>query len=126
MFRVDLLGLDELGADVFIAAAEADRDLDAAAAKAAEYGVQTMQASHPYQDQTYNLSGSMVVEPVEGARGRLEADMVIPAPYAKYVDEGTSRNRAYPFTPLGRHVAEEALEQEAESALARYAGKVSR
>lgn len=124
--RITIEGLDELIADVNEAALECEKDMGAASLAAADYGVRVMQESHPYTDRTYNLSGGMHTEPVNGPNGAPEAEIVVPATYAKYVDEGTSRNRPYPFTPLGAHAAGEALEQEAEKALDAFGNKISR
>lgn len=99
---------------------ELEQDLQRASLDAADYGVEAMQQHHPYQDRTYALSGGMHVEPDDE-----EAVMVIPADYASFVDKGTSRSRAYPFTPLGEHAAEEALEQSVARALQAFAQKVT-
>jgi hypothetical protein len=91
-------------------------DLARGSLDAADYGVSTMQESHPYQDRTYNLSGSMHVVPATDADGKREAELQVDAEYASYVDQGTSRSRAYPFMALGEHAAEEALQTNAQSA----------
>jgi hypothetical protein len=69
-----------------------------------------------YEDRTYNLSGSMHVVPATDADGKREAELQVDAEYASYVDQGTSRSRAYPFMALGEHAAEEALQTNAQSA----------
>lgn len=125
-FTVDIEDLALLEVDVAYAAHELDADLLAGAHDAAEYGVRSMQDNHPYTDRTRHLTDDMFVDDAVGPDGEREADMVIPAEYAKYVDEGTSRAQAYPFTPLGEHTAGEALVTNSEQAVAKFVSKVSR
>ena len=85
-----------------------------------------MQDNHPYQDQTGNLTNNMHVEGANAPDGTPEAEVVVPEEYAAYVNDGTSRNRAYPFMPLGEYAAEEALHDNTAKALARYAERITR
>src|ERR1043166_3002481 len=78
-------------------------DTDNAAKNAADEGVKAEQADHPYTDRTRNPTGSAHVEPADGGEG---FDMVWPAPYANFVDKGTSRAKASPFTPIAEERAE--------------------
>lgn len=125
-FTVDIEGFTEFEVDVAYAAHELDADLLSGAHDAADYGVRSMQENHPYTDRTRHLTDDMFVDDATGPDGEREADMVIPADYARYVDEGTSRSLAYPFTPLGEHTASEALDANSEQAVARFVAKISR
>lgn len=87
------------GADAW--AARADRavmeGLESAVREIARIAVADAKATHPYTDRTGNLTESIGPMPVtvDGARvtGGVEAQM----PYAKHVEEGTSRMEALPF-----------------------------
>lgn len=118
-FTAEIEGLEELK----IAAAHAEEDLRdelrTVSLEAAESGIQEAQANHPYEDQTFRLSGSARAVPVRG-----EAEMRWPADYASHVDEGTSRARAYPFTPQATQRATAALEAGAERAVKRFIRKI--
>jgi hypothetical protein len=46
-----------------------------------------------------------------------EAEMIWPVDYASFVDEGTTRSRAYPFTPRAKEVAAKTLVRAAERAI---------
>lgn len=55
--------------------------------------------SHSYQDRTGTLTRSIVVAPTRGTftEDTLEGGVIARAPYASYVEEGTSRMRAYEY-----------------------------
>lgn len=77
---------------------------DATSEAAADAGIEAEQTNHPYQDRTYNLSGSAHVEIANDG-----ADMVWPAEYASYVNDGTERAKPYPFVPIASDAAEAML-----------------
>jgi HK97 gp10 family phage protein len=87
------------GADEW--AARADRavmeGLESAVTEIARLAVADAVATHPYTDRTGNLTASIGPMPVtvDGGvvRGGVEAQM----PYARFVEEGTSRMDALPF-----------------------------
>lgn len=83
-----------------------EHDTHNAAFNAADEGVKEEQRDHPYTDRTYNLSASAHVEPAEDGPG---ADMVWPADYASYVNDGTERSKPYPFVPIAEKRAEQVL-----------------
>jgi hypothetical protein len=129
MFRFTVALDDALRAletDVAYAAHELGADLLAGAHDAAEYGVKSMQDSHPYTDRTRHLTDDMFVGDATGPDGDAEAEIVVPAEYGAYVNYGTSRSRPYPFVPLGEHTAEEALVANTDKAVAKYAAKIRR
>jgi hypothetical protein len=113
---VTVEGLDALKDRWSAVVHDLEDDLARGSLDAADYGVSTMQESHPYQDRTYNLSGSMHVVPATDGEGKREAELRVDAEYASFVDQGTSRNRAYPFMSLGEHAAAEALQTNAQAA----------
>lgn len=56
-------------------------------------------ASHSYQDRTGTLTRSIVVAPTHGTftQDTLEGGVIANAHYASYVEDGTSRARAYEY-----------------------------
>lgn len=116
MSDVDFSAIDELTAVAKSAVDEFVDDVRVAVATAAEEGVREAQTNHPYTDRTYRLTGTARSTLTSGARLEPEAEMTWPAPYAGFVDEGTSRARPYPFTPQASGRAEAALERAVEVA----------
>lgn len=55
--------------------------------------------SHSYQDRTGRLTRSLATFPTSGrfSAGDLEGGVVATMPYASYVEDGTSRARAYQY-----------------------------
>lgn len=92
-------------------------DLQRAGVKAAKDGVALARASHPYEDRTGNLTNNAHVEEDHAIGGGL---MTWPEDYASYVDEGTSRARAFPFTPRARKLAAVMLNEGVQEAIARF------
>lgn len=93
---------------------------------AAKQGINEAKRNHPYTDRTGTLSGyresedggATSAEQVDGLPdGEEAADMVWPPDYASFVDKGTSRSRAYPYTPQAREHAEKALQRNTERAV---------
>jgi hypothetical protein len=123
MFTAIIEGLDELETDAKTAASELQADLLEGSFDAAKYGVTSMQDNHPYTDRTWHLTNDMHVDGALNDTGDTEAEIVIPAGYAGFVDEGTSRSRPYPFTPLGEAMAEEALAANTDMAVDTYVAK---
>jgi hypothetical protein len=89
--------------------------LRGASLAAAKAGIEEARANHPYTDRTTSLSQDSYAEQVD-VDGALMAEMVWAPPvrpvYASYVNEGTTRNKAYPFTPQAERKAQEVLEHE--------------
>lgn len=112
--------LDEWMQGVKAAVDDLEADLERSAYSAAEDGIVRAQQDHPYTDQTGDLT-----ETAHAERGheRGTADMVWPQPYAGYVDRGTSRAKAYPFTPQAQEAAAASLEHYTASDAARFIGK---
>ena len=118
--RVTLEGLDEFGAAWGAAVSDARTDLVEASLDAAAAGVREAQDNHPYTDRTYGLTGDSHTEQADDG----EAEMVWPAEYAGFVDEGTSRNRPYPFTPQARERAEAELQRKTQDVADGIAARV--
>lgn len=123
---IGLEGFEAFAQGIASAASELEADLLEGSYDAAKYGVTSMQENHPYQDRTTRLTNDMHVEGATAPDGMPEAEIVVPAEYAKYVDEGTSRAQPYPFMSLGEHAAGEALETNTARAVERFSTKVSR
>lgn len=114
-------GIIEMGAAANEAIDLLSQDLSHVVVAAGDEAVAEMQRNHPYQDRTYNLSGGMRCRLGRRSRWRAEAVVDFTAFYAGYVNDGTSRNRPYPFVPNGLRAAEPVLQREMESALDRFA-----
>jgi len=99
-----------------------EHDADRAAHNAGDEGVKAEQADHPYTDRTYNLSASAHVEPTDD--GEPGVDMVWPADYASYVNDGTERSRPYPFVPIAEERAEQVLNYDLINAVDAFRDKV--
>lgn len=100
-----------------LATEELSSDLHRAGVAAAEGGVAAAKERHPYEDRTGDLTGEARAIPNEAIGG---ADMTWPEDYASYVDEGTSRAKPYPFTPLATQVADRDLEHGAREAVEKF------
>lgn len=112
-------------ADLGEAAAEEMRvEIWRAVQDAADEGIREAQTHHPYTDRTFQLSGTAQASRVRGSKFEPSADMVWPAPYAGYVDEGTSRSRPYPFTPQAEAKADEVLAHKVEHAIDRFVSRI--
>lgn len=122
MITVTIEGLDALRNDWRAASAELEVDLRGASLEAAAAGVAEAQDHHPYVDHTPDgLTGSSHAE-----QGENEAEMEWPVEYASFVDKGTSRMSAYPFTPQAEERAESELQRAAEASVNRFAERLSR
>ena len=104
MFTLDIEGLAELQAEWAQGVDELGKNLETSSVLAAKDGVEAMKATHPYQDRTGDLTGSMNANAL--AKG---AEMRVEMPYASFVDKGTSRARPFPYTPLAERTAENSL-----------------
>ncbi|HEY1956699.1 MAG TPA: hypothetical protein VGH28_13860 [Polyangiaceae bacterium] len=110
---------------------DADRGLDTlehatdrAAHNAGDEGVRAEQADHPYQDRTQNLTGGAHVEPTgDGTPG---VDMVWPADYASFVNNGTERAKPYPFAPIAEERADQVLHYDLANAVDAFTDDVSK
>lgn len=132
-FPVEIEGLEALRGHVTHAVSQLEADLRAAALESAAAGVKAAQDDHPYQDwrdpkKSYRWRGALGLTDTSHAEqpraGNLRtgfyAEMVWPADYAGFVNDGTSRSRPYPFTPIARERAEYALSSYVEHALANF------
>ncbi len=130
---VRIEGLDELRQHVERAVESLEADVREAALLAARDGIVAAQATHPYQDhrekgKSYSGGGAIGLTDTAHAeqrrvgslRGGVEAEMVWPAPYAGFVNDGTSRSAPYPFTPIAVRHADYALEVYTERALENF------
>lgn len=117
----ELEGFIDRGGD---AVADLVHDVREAVTHAAAEGVREAQGNHPYTDRTYRLTGTAYPTNTYGGDLFPEAEMVWPAEYAGYVDEGTTRARPYPFTPQAVRRADEVLEQDLDAALEKFVGKL--
>lgn len=131
-FTCDIDGMDDLVKDLADATKQLNRDLSEAALDAAAGAMRAFQGSHPYQDRTYGLTGDSHVEQDSAsgrdASGRFTgvrgAALVWPAPYASFVDEGTSRSKAYPFRERTEKNAEQRFADLSLKAVDKFVKKV--
>lgn len=85
-------------------------DLSRVVYDAAQAGVVAMRENHPYQDRTFLLTDGMHAKPFgRTTRTRAEAIIIFKAKYAKYVNDGTTKSKPYPFLPIGEKAAGIAL-----------------
>ncbi len=120
-------GLDELASDWFSAVDYLSvQDLPEVCLAAAEDAVVEMQHNHPYTDRTQFLTGGMHARKGRQTRRTCEAVVEFMAPYSKYVDEGTSRSKPYPFVFIGEEKAEISLERRCAQALDRFCNNAAR
>lgn len=124
MSDVDFAEFYELAALAKAAIDEFVDDVRVAVAHAADEGVREAQTNHPYTDRTYRLTGTARATLAGGPRLEPEAEMMWPAPYAGFVDEGTTRSRPYPFTPQATGRAEAALDRAVELAADKLERKI--
>lgn len=96
----------EFHSDLERALDELEHDVDRVAHEAAEQGVQAEQADHPYEDQTYELSGGAHVEELSGG-DELERGVAMtwPAKHASFVQQGTKEKRVELADQLGEERA---------------------
>jgi hypothetical protein len=112
-FKVEVEGFPELVERWKGEIAHLEGELQVASWQAASDGVSAERRDHPYTDRTYDLTNTATPESDENG----EADMVWPQEYASFVDEGTSRSAAYPFTPLAKDAAAKSIEAGARAAV---------
>ena len=98
----------------------ADASFDAAAA-----GVEAATDMHTYEDHTYQLTERGIPRrEYDNATSDLIAEMIWEAEYASFVDEGTVRSKAYPFTPAALAAAEPELDRLAGEAAERFRTRI--
>lgn len=121
----DLTGIEGLEADIGVAYDNLVHELDYIVEESCEAGIREMQANHPYTDRTFLLSGGMHI--TEGKRTRTRCTKYIDfmAPYAGYVNDGTSKSQPYPFLPQGIEAAQRNLDERMNSAMDRYCRTVA-
>lgn len=108
----DLEGIEELSADLNFSRDVLAQDLMHAVVSAGDAAIEAMQTDHPYTDRTFLLSGGMRCRQFGRAtRSRAEAIVTFDAPYAKHVNDGTSKSKPYPFIPVGMAAARDELER---------------
>lgn len=121
MFSIefDLVGeyIDALKTDIIVGREAMSRELMDIVLDAADAAVLEMQLNHPYTDRTQMLSGGMQVKPGRESRYTASATIVFLAKYAKFVNDGTVRSRAYPFIPQGMDAAQRVLDARGAGAL---------
>jgi hypothetical protein len=110
--HVVIEGLDELEHAWADEVKQLEWDLDKTALVAARAGVEAVREDHPYTDRTYQLTETARALPhtYAGDEEPGGAMMIWPKGYAGFVDDGTSRSRAFPFSPKAAEVAEATLE----------------
>jgi hypothetical protein len=136
---VTITGIGAMRQRVAAGIAHLEADLREATLDAAAAGVKAAQREHSYTDhrdpkRSHHYRGSLGLtdtahaeQPrVGGLRAGIEAIMAWPAPYAVFVDKGTSRARAYPFTPTAEQAAKASLDTGVRRALETFARAVSR
>lgn len=123
MLTMALEGLEELEAALDRAEVDIRDGVVRAVERAVVEGAGEAYQRHTYQDQTGNLTDSIDArmtdeggedEYTTGAAGVIEAK----APYASFVENGTSRSKARPFMSFAYEKAERVLEREIEIACA--------
>lgn len=115
---IDVSGLERAARE---AEAGLAHDLHRAGVEAAQHGVALAKASHPYTDRTGALTGEAHVEEEHTTGGGL---MTWPVDYASYVDKGTSRARAFPFTKRAEKLAAVMLNEYVNAAIARFRARL--
>lgn len=120
---IDFIGLERAEVEMNDAYEHLVQDLDFMAQQGAEAAIDEMQQNHPYEDQTYQLSGGMYVTDGDRSRTRCTKYVDFLAPYAGFVNDGTSHSRAYPFVPQGVVAGQRKLDACAEQVLDRFCTK---
>ena len=79
--------------------ASLDEEVPAAMNAAARLVADDAANQHPYQNRTGRLQSRTVPGVVRGlvSRGLVTGEVLGDTPYGSFVDQGTSRNRPYPF-----------------------------
>lgn len=137
--KVTVEGLAELKAKIRSDVHAFEADLRGAALDAAGAGITAAQEDHPYQDhrepgKSFEWKGmigltdtSHAEQPRIGSQSQgFEADMVWPADYARFVNDGTSRSKPYPFTPIAVEAAKKKLDEGVAQAVANFTRNVQR
>lgn len=96
MFRAELLGIDA-ACDALLAGL--DVELPESVTECAKLTADEAARNHPYTNRTGALQQRTVPGETSGtfSQGTLHGEALGDTPYGKFVDEGTSRSRAYPF-----------------------------
>lgn len=124
-FRFSLEGISGFEADIVRGMENLTHDLEWMVTQAGEAGIEEMQHNHPYTDQTYKLSGGMHITDGDFTRTRCTKYIDFLAEYAGFVNDGTSKSKAYPFLPQGITAAQKRLDECASDALASYCRTLS-
>lgn len=120
----EIEGLEELKHEFAQATRVLKADLSDMSLQAAEAGVKEAKRNHPYTDRTHNLTDEAFAAPAIDRQGQTVADMVWPEDYASFVNKGTSRSKAYPFTPQAEERAEQALKSGVDIAVAHFTDRI--
>ncbi len=122
--NISIEGFEELNESWKRESIHMQQDLGHCVQEAADAGIAEMQRNHPYQDQTYKLSGGMYTTPVQVGARVIRCDIKFMAKYARWVNDGTRYAKPYPFIPQGKRVAQEKLDLCVHQALARFWARV--
>lgn len=107
----DLEGVDDFALDLSAATDYLGDDLRNAVLQSGDAAIAAMQGDHPYTDRTFLLSGGMRCRLFgRNTKTMAEAAVTFLAPYAGYVNDGTSKSKPYPFIPIGMATARDELE----------------
>lgn len=99
--------------------------------EAAKDGAEHARTHHAYQDRTYHLTDTVTAQPISAgerdsfgqflpsADNGAAAEIVWPMDYASFVDKGTSRSKAYPFSEEAEKVAGKSLDRRVRARVAR-------
>lgn len=126
MFTIEIDGLTELAQALSVARDELMPDMADGCAVACDAAVAAMQASHPYQDRTYCLSGGMhTVQRTKLGRDGVEAQVQFVAPYAGILDSPDWLGGRFNFTQVGETAAAPVHEACISDALGRFCARVA-
>lgn len=120
--RMRLDGVDEIGGLLEKVRTQVMRGVSGAVRQAVEAGAGAAQVQHPYKDQTGALTYSIEGQSTTAGSDFVEGTIVAGAPYASFVNDGTSRAQAFPFMPVAERMAAETLEAELQAVLERVSG----
>ena len=84
---------------------------------AAEEGAAEAKRVGPFKDRTTNLRTGIVARFVAANGQGVQWEVFSPMFYSKWVNEGTSRSRPYPFMPPASEKAEQVLHSDLQSGL---------
>jgi HK97 gp10 family phage protein len=111
-YEVTLEGLESLAGDWVQVRAAIRAGCRRGVAFGVELGAAEAHHKHPFQNRTGRLEasidGRVTGSNEDGTQGVIEAT----APYAGFVNDGTSKTKAYPFMPIAEKACEKTLIEE--------------